>query len=210
MSKGKFIACYCRVSSKKQKHASQEPDLKRYAAERKLPCRFFYDTFTGKSQQRPGWLKLEADMRAGKVAKLVCWKIDRLGRTARELLGLFDELRQRKIELVVVAGGIMGLDTPEGRLMAGIIAQFAEFDNEQRSERILAGQAAARESGKTWGGSMPGKRKKVTPVMTRTIKRMRLAGESVAAISRTVHCTRETTYSVLVELGLHKKKDATV
>ena len=32
---------------------------------------------------RPGWKQLEDDIRAGKVAKLVCWKLDRLGRTAR-------------------------------------------------------------------------------------------------------------------------------
>lgn len=206
----KRIAIYVRVSSKGQKHASQLPDLERWAATQDATVKWYKDTSTGSTTQRPGWQKLQADMRAGKVAKLVCHRIDRLGRTARELLALFTELRERKIDLVVVTSGVMGLDTPEGRLMAGIIAQFAEFDNEVRSSRILEGQAVARKAGKTWGGSKAGKRKKVTPVMARTIKRMRLAGESVAAIARTVHCTRETIYSVLRELGLHKKEDATV
>lgn len=195
----KHVAVYLRVSSVKQKHASQLPDLERWAGTQELPVKYYRDHFTGKTTQRPGWQKLQHDLKAGKLAKLACWKLDRLGRTARELLALFDELRQRRVDLVVVTSGILGLDTSEGRLMAGIIAQFAEFDNEQRSERILAGQAAAREAGMKWGGSKPGVRKKVTPVMTRTIKKMKLAGESVAAISRTLKLNRGTIYSVLAE-----------
>lgn len=197
--KQKFIAAYVRVSGKKQRHASQEPDLKRWAATQDLPVRWYFDTYTGKTMNRPGWLKLEADMRAGKVAKLACWKIDRLGRTARELLTLFDELRQRKVDLVCVAGGIMGLDTPEGRLLAGLLAQFAEFDNELRSERILAGQAVARAAGKKWGGSKPGRRKKVTPTQARTIRRMKADGEGVSSIARTMSLSRDTIYSILLK-----------
>jgi hypothetical protein len=63
------------------------------------------------------WKQLEADIRAGKVTKLVCWKLDRLGRTACELLALRDELLQRKVDLICVMSGMMGLDSPEGRMM---------------------------------------------------------------------------------------------
>ncbi len=195
----KFAACYVRVSNETQKHASQMPDMSRWAEGQPLQVRWYVEKHTGRTQERKAWMKLEADMRAGKIAKLVCHRIDRLGRTARELLQLFSELRQRKIDLVVVTSGIMGLDTPEGRLMAGIIAQFAEFDNEVRSSRILEGQAAARKAGKRWGGSKAGVRKKVTDVQAAAIKDLRAKGFGVSAISRAMGLNRGTTYSVLAE-----------
>jgi DNA invertase Pin-like site-specific DNA recombinase len=46
---------------------------------------------------RPGWNRLEADMIAGKVAKIVVWRLDRLGRTAAGLTALFEELQHRNI-----------------------------------------------------------------------------------------------------------------
>ena len=102
--------------------------------------------------ERPGWQKLERDMAAGKVAKVVVWRLDRLGRTARGLTALFEELRNRKVGLVSVKDGL-NLSTAAGRLLAHVLASVAQFENEVRSERIVAGQAAAREAGKTWGGS---------------------------------------------------------
>lgn len=169
----KHIAVYVRVSSKKQDHRSQLPDLKRWAEAQDAPVVWYRDKFTGKTQNRLGWKKLERSMRAGKVLKHVCWKLDRRGRTGRELLTLFDELRQPKVDLVCVVGGVMGLDTAEGRLMVGMVAQFAEYDNEIRSERIPAGQAIARANGKRWRGSAKGKRKKVTPTQEKAIRCMK-------------------------------------
>jgi DNA invertase Pin-like site-specific DNA recombinase len=48
---------------------------------------------------RPGWRKLEADIAAGKVSKVVVWRLDRLGRTASGLTALLDDLRERKVSL---------------------------------------------------------------------------------------------------------------
>ena len=58
----------------------------------------------------------------------------------------------------------MGLDlaTPAGRLMANVLASVAQYETEVRAERVLAGQAAARAAGKTWGGSKAGRLLKVT------------------------------------------------
>ena len=48
---------------------------------------------------RPGWNKLETAIRQGKVSAVVVWRIDRLGRTAKGLTALFDDLRERKVNL---------------------------------------------------------------------------------------------------------------
>ena len=50
----KYIAIYLRVSTKKQKHRSQLPDLKRWAESQDLPVKFYRDKFTGKTTNRPG------------------------------------------------------------------------------------------------------------------------------------------------------------
>ena len=94
-------AIYLRVSSRKQDTASQEPDLRRWVAAQGIDgVRWYRDTFTGKTLDRPGFNRLLADVRAGKIDSVVCWRLDRLGRTARGLTDLFEELAARKLSLI--------------------------------------------------------------------------------------------------------------
>lgn len=192
----KHVAIYLRVSSKQQETQSQHPDLERWAKAQDDPVKWYADKFTGKSMDRPGWGRLEAAMRAGKVAAVVCWRLDRLGRTARGLTALFADLLQRKVNLVSMREGI-DLSTPAGRMMANVIAAIAQYETEVRGERVLAGQAVAKAKGKRWGGSKAGKRKKVTPTQERIIQRMKQEGEPITAIALAVGLSRPTVYNVL-------------
>ena len=192
----KHVALYLRVSSRNQDTRSQEPDLKRWGAAQDQPVKWYQDKFTGKTMDRPGWRKLEADLRAGKVSKVVVWRLDRLGRTARGLTALFDDLQSRQIGLVSLREGL-DLATPAGRLMAHVLASVAQYENEVRGERVRAGQAVARANGKRWGGSKPGRQLKVDNLKAKTIHQLRASGESVAAIARTLGLSRPTVYSVL-------------
>ena len=157
----KHTAIYLRVSSKQQDHASQLPDLERWAAAHDGQVVWYRDKFTGKTMDRPGMEKLLADLRAGLVERIVVWRLDRLGRTTRGLCQLFDELGERKVDLVSLKDGF-SLASPAGRLHARILASVAEYETEVRAERVAAGQAVARRKGKRWGGSKPGWRWKVT------------------------------------------------
>ena len=192
----KHIAIYLRVSSKKQDTRSQQPDLERWAAAQDMPVVWYRDRFTGKSMDRPGWSKLQADVERGDVASVACWRLDRLGRTAKGLTALFDDLQKRGVGLVSLKEGI-DLSTPAGRMLANMLASVAQFETECRAERVLAGQAAARERGVTWGGRKIGTRIRLTKEKERTIKRMRAAGETVTAIARIVELSRPTIYGVL-------------
>jgi Resolvase, N terminal domain len=90
----RLIAIYVRVSSRKQDTRSLEPDLNRWAETyTDLPVRWYRDKFTGKTMDRPGWKRLEGDMIAGRVSKIVVWRLDRLGRTAAGLTALFEDLQ---------------------------------------------------------------------------------------------------------------------
>lgn len=192
----KYIAIYCRVSTKRQDLKSQKPDLEAWAAGQKLPVVWYTDRFSGKTMERPGWSKLQAALDRREVATVCCWRLDRLGRTATGLTALLADLHAKKVNLVSIKDGI-DLGTAAGRMMANVLASIAQFETEVRAERVLAGQAVARANGKTWGGRKPGTRIRLTPEKERTIKAMKKAGESVAAIARAVELSRPTVYAVL-------------
>jgi DNA invertase Pin-like site-specific DNA recombinase len=145
---------------------------------------------------RPGMDKMLNDLRAGRVERIVCWRLDRLGRTTKGLCQLFDELSEQKVDLVSLRDGF-SLASPAGRLHARILASVAEYEAEVRAERVAAGQAVARRKGKRWGGSKKGWRWKVTDDQLASIQEMRTAGKKIAQISRIVGLSRPTIYRVL-------------
>jgi DNA invertase Pin-like site-specific DNA recombinase len=198
----KHTAIYLRVSSKQQDHASQMPDLDRWVAAHDGASQWYKDKFTGKTMDRPGMEKLLDDLRAGKVERIVVWRLDRLGRTTRGLCQLFDELTERKVDLVSLKDGF-SLASPAGRLHARILASVAEYETEVRAERVAAGQAVARRKGKKWGGSKPGWRWKVTDDQVVAIREMKAAGKKISAIAKVTGLSRPTIYRVL-----EQKKDA--
>jgi len=194
----RHIAIYLRVSTTRQTTASQEPDLERWATAFAVdnPVVWYRDKATGRTMDRPGWKKLEAALDARQVLTVVVWRLDRLGRTASGLTALFEKLTALRVGLVSVRDGL-DLATPAGRLVANMLASVAAYENEVRTERIVAGQQAARARGKRWGGSQKGRRLKVTAEQAATIRRLHGEREKIAAIARATGLSRPTVYSVL-------------
>jgi len=192
----KHLAIYMRVSTAAQDTKSQEPDLRQWAAGQSLPVVWYTDKFTGTKMDRPGWNKLMQAVWAGNVAGVVCWRLDRLGRTAKGLTALFADLQERRVNLVSLKDGI-DLSTSAGRLIAHVLASVAQYETEVRAERVRAGQAVARASGKSWGGSKKGRRFKVTKEQVATIHRMKTEKAKIAAIARATGLSRPTVYNVL-------------
>ena len=192
----KFDATYARVSGPAQDLRSQLPDLKQWAAASGRPVRWFEDKASGKSMIRSGWGKLETAIAAGQVARVVCWRLDRLGRTARGLTALFEDLQTRHVGLVSLRDGL-DLSTPAGRLMAHVLASVAQYETELRGERVRAGQAAARAAGKSWGGSKAGRRLKVTDEQIRMIRQLKSERVPITRIAKATKLSRPTVYSVL-------------
>ncbi len=198
MMSDRTIAIYVRVSSKKQDFRSQLPDLKQWVAAyaEGATVQWYDDKASGRNMDRPGWQQLEADIDTGKISTLVVWRLDRLGRTASGLTTLFEKLNTRKVNLVSIRDGI-DLATPAGRLIANVLASVAAFENELRSERIVAGQQAARENGQKWGGSQKGRQLTVTDDSIRLVHQMAAQGEKKAAIVRATKLSRSTVYRIL-------------
>jgi DNA invertase Pin-like site-specific DNA recombinase len=135
----------CRSRPQAHAHSKQHrPGLEtwakdQHAAGQAVP--WYTDTFTGKTLDGPAMTRLLADIRAGKVKAVVVWRLDRLGRTAKGLTALFDELVALKVNFVSLKDG-MDLDTLAGRLIVNVLASVAAYETEIRAERIAAGKAA--------------------------------------------------------------------
>ena len=135
----KHHAIYMRVSTRRQDTASQEPELRRWAESHDGDSCWYRDTCTGRSMDRPGFRQMIKDVELGRVDTLVVWRLDRLGRTAKGLTSLFEDLIRWKVNLISLKDGL-DLVTPAGRLMANILAGVAAYETEVHAERILAGQ----------------------------------------------------------------------
>lgn len=170
--------------------------MEAWSANQSIPTKIYRDTFTGSTLNRPGWNKLQAQIKIGSVKQVVVWRLDRLGRTAKGLTALFDDFIQQGIRLISLKDGL-DLSTPAGRLMAHVLASVAQFEREVIAERILAGQAAAKANGKTWGGRKVGTRIKVTDEQVQTIHRLNSEGTNKSAIARATGLSRPTVYAVL-------------
>ena len=160
------------------------------------PAKWYRDKMSGKTMDRPGWKRLEADMDFGEISKIVVWRLDRLGRTASGLTLLFEHLQRRGVGFESLRDKI-DLSMPAGRLMANVLASVAAYENEVRSERIVAGQAVARANGKRWGGSKKGRRLKVTDEQLATVRRMQTEEATKAAMARATGLSRRTVYALL-------------
>ncbi len=192
------LAVYVRVSSRQQDYRSQLPDLERWLGAHALSqsVKWYRDTQSGQTMDRREWKQLEDDLHAGKVSKLIVWRIDRLGRTAAGLTSLFETLQRLGVGFESIKDRI-DLSTPSGRLMAHVLASVAAYENEVRGERIRAGQAAARAQGKRWGGSKAGRRKKISAGHEQLIQRLRSDGIAISQIARMLQLSRPAIYSVV-------------
>ena len=193
----KHVAIYVRVSSKTQDQRSQLPDLEKWAKMQDDEIVWYRDKATGKTMDRPAWNKLVHAIETGNVMKVVVWRLDRLGRTAKGLTALFDELYNRKVGLFSLRDSL-DLSTAAGRLMANVLASVSAYETEIRGERVQAGQAVAKQQGKTWGGSMKGRLLTVTKEQRKQVWSMR--GDKIARIARTVGLSRPTIYRLLEQV----------
>ena len=130
---------YIRVSRDKQTTALQEDAMRQEQCDR-----VFTDKMSGKLFDRPEFLRMLDVARPGDV--IVVWRLDRLGRSLRQLIETVTMLAERGIELRSLKENI-DTTTPTGKLLFHIIGAMAEFERDVISERTQAGLEAARARG---------------------------------------------------------------
>lgn len=115
--------------------------------------------------------------------------LDRLGRSLRDLLLLLDDLAASGCSVISLRESI-DLSTPTGRLLVHLIASRAEFERELIRDRVRAGLARVRATGRTRSGKAigrPGRDVDLDAVAT-----LRAAGRSWRDIAQALHVPRRT------------------
>lgn len=189
-------AVYIRVSSLEQVTASQDREVTRWLKKEDITdFERYVDHETGTKMKRPAIDRLMSDINAGKIDRIVIWRMDRLGRTAAGLTALFETLNAKCVTLVSIRDHF-DLATPSGRLMANVLASVAQFETEVRRERQMAGIAVAKTKGK-YKGRKPGSYKS-KPYKAH---RMKERGFSVTEIARQLNVSRFTIHKYLLLNG---------
>ena len=148
----KKVCIYARVSSSDQNVDTQLLPLREYCQRMgyEITSEYSDSGFSGKDNNRPEFERLLADMRAGKVGCILCYKIDRVGRSLRHLLNLFEEFKNRGVEFISLTQNISTV-TAEGKMFWQLLGVFAEYERELIVSRTKSGLARARKEGKTLG-----------------------------------------------------------
>ena len=134
---------YARVSTQDQKLELQIDALKQDGCER-----IYQEKKSGKNKERPELEQTLAQLRPGDT--VVVWKLDRLGRSLKDLVSLMDEFRSKGVEFVSLKDSI-NTTTITGRFTFSIFASLSEFIRELIVENTMAGITAARARGKKGG-----------------------------------------------------------
>jgi DNA invertase Pin-like site-specific DNA recombinase len=151
---------YARVSTHDQQTLSlQNRALREYAAKRGWTIALqVKEVGSGASQRQLRETLLDAARRR-EIDVVLVWRLDRWGRSVADLVATLQELESLGVGFVSLTEAL-DLTTPAGRAMAGLLAVFAQFEQEILRERVRAGLAHARQNGKRLGRPLTAARKR--------------------------------------------------
>ena len=138
-----MLVGYARVSTR-----DQNLDLQKEALAKAGCDKIYEDTASGAKASRQGLALAFEVLREGD--SLVVWKLDRLGRSVKNLITLVGDLAQRGIHFKSLTDNI-DTSTTSGRFLFHVMASLAEMERELLPERTNAGLEAARKRGRVGG-----------------------------------------------------------
>src|SRR5262249_5119398 len=175
---------YCRVSTD-----DQNPDLQLAALKRAGCRRIFTDKASGAHMKRPELAKCLKALKAGDT--LVVWKLDRLGRSLRDLIALLDDLKGRGVAFRSLTEAI-DTATATGRAMWQMVGILAELERSLIQERTKAGRAAAQARGVKMG-----RKPLLTAQQVAHARKLLGQGERHNTVARSLGVSRRTLYRTL-------------
>ena len=179
-------ALYHRCSTLDQNPALARDEL--HAAAARLGAEVTLDveeTGSGARNDRPGLQRVMDAARRGKLDVVLCWKLDRFGRSALDVLANIRDLDAAGVRFIATTQGIdirPGGDAMS-RLILGVLASVAEFERDLIRERTRLGMAKARQGGKRIG------RPRVPRPDPATVARLRAQGRSWSQIATDLGCS---------------------
>jgi DNA invertase Pin-like site-specific DNA recombinase len=195
------VAIYCRVSTQDQSCSRQEQELIEYAHKAGYEVvGIWKETVSGvqlKHSQRNQVMKLARSL---EIDAILVTELTRWGRSTLDLIHTLQELSHWGVSLIAITGIQFDLETPQGKLIASIMASIAEFERDLMRERIRSGLAAAKAKGKKLG-RRPGQRIKSDRLAPKVLQ-MVSQGYSYRQIARELHLSKTTVNEIVKR---HKK-----
>ena len=155
-----------------------------------LGCiKVFTEEISTRKTDRPGLADALGYLRPGDT--LCVWKLDRLGRSVKDVLIIADDLHERGIGVRILTGKLAGTYTPsgEGKFFFTMMAAFAELERDIIHERTMAGLAAARAQGNVGGRPVVMDEDKIAAARAR-----RERGERPTEIAKALGVSRASVY----------------
>ena len=110
--------------------------------------------FSGSNTDRPALQRMIRDIKAGKIKRVLVYKLDRLSRSQKDTLELIEDVFLANGCDFVSMSENFDTSTPFGRAMIGILAVFAQLEREQIKERMTMGRVARAKQGKYIGSRL--------------------------------------------------------
>jgi len=172
---------YARVSTQDQNLELQLEALT------KAGCRkLFQDKESGTRGKRPGLVMALEMLREGDT--LVVWKLDRLGRSVKQLVDLVGELQKQDVQFQSLTDAI-DTSTPSGRFFFHVMASLAEMERELTVERTCAGLEVARQLGR-----IGGRRRKMTDSKIESANKLLASGVPPKDVAKNLGASIPTLY----------------
>ncbi len=191
----KKVAIYARVSTDKQTTENQLTELRAVANRMgyEIVQEYVENGISGAKfrSDRPYLDVMLKDAVRGRFDMVLCWSIDRLGRSLQNLVEILNELQSLKVDLYFLQQG-MDTSAPSGRMMFSIFGALAEYERNLIRERVIAGQKRA-----VANGVKMGRPSKMNDGLRSAIQLLREKGMGIKQIARELKVGIGTVYSVI-------------
>ncbi len=176
-----MLVGYARVST-----TDQNLDLQLAALNQAGCGKIYEDRISGTRADRPGLILTLEVLRDGDT--LVVWKLDRLGRSVKNLIDLVTELAKRGVHFKSLTDNI-DTGTPSGRFFFHVMASLAQMERELIVERTRAGLIAARQKGR-----IGGRKRKMTDSKIESAKKLLATGIPPKDVAKNLGISIPTLY----------------
>jgi DNA invertase Pin-like site-specific DNA recombinase len=166
------ILSYARVSTRDQDLTGQLDALKAAGAEA-----IYREKVSGVRADRPQLAKLMAKLTPGDI--MVVTKLDRLGRSTRELLELIERIGKAGASFRSLGDPLWDTSSSQGRLLSTLLAAIADFERDLIRERTGEGRKRAMANGIKFG-----RKRKLSDYQRAEAVKRREAGETLAAVAK--------------------------
>lgn len=190
------VAIYCRVSTADQSSERQERDLLAFAERAGFEIvGIWKEVASGSKDQRPERKKVMALAQDRRIDAILVTELTRWGRSTMDLVQTLHDLQAWNVSLIAQTGLQFDLSTPQGKLIASLMAALSEFERDLLRERIRSGFAAAKAKGRTFGRKA-GERPKADRLGPKVI-RLSEEGRSYRFIAKEVNLSINTVMGII-------------